>query len=587
MVRWLEDPDSAETKEFVQAQNAVTHEHLNKWPQKEQFRSKLTALYDYERFSCPFRPSATDGYFFFFYNSGLQAQSSLYRQKSYNLSIDSAELFFDPNTLREDGTASLTTYSFSESGAYFAYGVSYNGSDWVTINVKNTKTLKDSATDVLEWAKFTGIAWTHDGDGFFYQRFEKPPTDDAGTETGANVCGMLCYHKIGTEQSKDVLWFQDKANPENMSGAEVTDDGRYLVMTITSGCDPVNKLYLVDLKSHMFHGESGGPKFVKVSDNFEAEYSYITNEDSKFFFKTNLKAPRYKVVTYDLENTSAGFVDVIAQSTDVLQFAVVFNENKLAVSSLKDVKSTLAIYSLNGKKIHDVALPIGSVDSITGKKSLSDIFFKFSSFTNPGIIYRYDGKDSSMDTIKETKLSVASTDNFSVEQVFYPSLDGTKIPMFIISKKDMVKNGSNPTLLYGYGGFNISLTPMFSPTWMCFVAHLNGIVAVPNIRGGGEYGEDWHKAGSLAKKQNCFDDFQCAAKWLVANKYSSHSKIGINGGSNGGLLVGACVNQAPELFGCAMADVGVMDMLRFHKFTIGHAWKSDYGTFFLLNLSCS
>ena len=586
--RWLEQPDSTETQQFVLAQNHLTNSILAKFPHRAALEQRLTQLFDYAKFGSPFRRAS---YYYYFYNSGLQAQSVLMRVPEADLAPDTnfmGDVFFDPNKLSQDGTAALNTFAFSESGTYFAYGVSYSGSDWVTIKVRPTKAAEsaDMQHDEIKWAKFTGITWLHDDSGFFYTRYPAPSQADmdAGTETNANTDGMLYFHRLGTQQEQDVLILKDPNNPTHMFGSEVSDDGKYLIVTVTESCDPVNKLYITEIKpgQKMDHQQ---PAFVKVVDDFKAEYSYITNEGTRFFFKTNLLAPRYRVVTYDLAKPADGFQELIPQapapSTDVLESVQCVNQSHLVLVYMRSVRNVISVHELKtGKKLRELDVEIGSVQGMTGRKQDSAVYFKLVSFLNPGVIFRYDfNTKGAVEVFKETKLNVAhfSMDDYETKQVFYPSKDGTPIPMFITARKDIQLDGTNPVLLYGYGGFNISLTPMFSPAWLAFIRYMNGIVCVANIRGGGEFGEEWHKAGSLLKKQNSFDDFQYAAKYLIASKYTQPAKLSINGGSNGGLLMGACLNQAPELWGCVLADVGVLDMLRFHKFTIGHAWKSDYG----------
>ncbi|KAJ3091557.1 hypothetical protein HK102_000096 [Quaeritorhiza haematococci] len=582
--RWLEDPHSEETKSFVDAQNGVFQSFIKEYPHKEAFRQRLTEMFDYERYGCPFKRG--DNYYYF-HNSGLQPQSVLYKQKTLT---DKPQVFLDPNTLSEDGTVSLNTYGFSKSGKYFAHGLSASGSDWVTIHVKETRDGAPEHVEAkpLQWAKFTGISWTHDDKGFFYTRYPKPEkldTDKAGTETDSTKNAMLCYHKIGTSQDEDLICYKDPENPDHIFGAEVTDDGKYVILTISESCDPANKLYIAEINATDVNGEGlkDAPKFTKIVDKFEAEYSYITNEGTLFYFQSTLNAPKRRVVKYDLKEPEKGFVEVVPERQEVLQWNVVVNKDKLVLVYLQDVKHVIHLCSLaTGKPVgeqKELPLPLGSiVNSMTGRKEDDEMFYQFASFLTPGMIYRFDFKTMTHSTFRETKVQGFQSEKFETKQVFYPSKDGTKIPMYIISKKGVELNGNNVTLLYGYGGFNINITPAFSVTWLTFIEHMNGVVAVANIRGGGEYGEElWYKQGKLDKKQNVFDDFQHAAKYLIEQKWTSPRRLAINGASNGGLLVGACVNQAPELFGCAIADVGVMDMLRFHKFTIGHAWVSDYG----------
>ncbi|CAG8581416.1 12861_t:CDS:10 [Dentiscutata erythropus] len=487
-----------------------------------------------------------------------------------------------PNTFEADGTVALNTYSFSKYGKYFAYGISKSGSDWVTIHVRTTENDEQNKLplgDVVEWVKFSSIEWTHDEAGFFYNRYPEPEkSDDKGTETDTNLNAMLYYHKLGTSQSDDILVYKDPSNPEYMYETSISTDGRYVVLKIDKDCAPVNKLWILDLKKTN-HQIIENCDFLKIVDNFDAQFDYITNDETTFYFKTNLKAPRYKIVKYDLNRPDDGFTEIIKEHpTDVLCFATPIAETNLVITYMHDVKELISIHNLStGKHIKDLDVPIGSIDSIKGRREDTEFFFKFISFLNPGVIYRYDFTKEKLSEYRATEVYGFNSNLFETKQVFVESKDKTKIPVFIILPKNITYNGNNPTLLYGYGGFSISITPSFSTSWLNFIQHYNGVVAVANLRGGGEYGEEWHNLGMLHNKQNVFDDFQSVAKWLVDNKITCPEKLAINGGSNGGLLVGACINQAPELFGAAVADVGVMDMLRFHKFTIGHAWRSDYG----------
>ncbi|TPX57531.1 hypothetical protein PhCBS80983_g03787 [Powellomyces hirtus] len=575
--RWLEDPDSEETKAFVEAQNKLFYDFVAKNPDRSAFKEKLTNLWNYEKFGCPFKRG--DKYYYF-HNSGLQAQSVLYQQKS----LDAEPVaFLDPNTLSDDGTVSLNTYGFSKSGKFFAYGLSASGSDWVNIHVRETRdgATKDCEEKPLEWAKFTSLEWTHDDKGFFYNRFPKPAskTDDKGTETDANKDAELCYHKLGTPQGQDVVIYKPD-DPNHMLGFEVSDDGNYLVMNLCRSCDPERTLYIMDISNNKEITPTN--KIIKVVDDFIAEWDYITNEGSVFWLQTTLKAPKRRIVKYDLNDPAKGFVEVIPESDDVLTSSRVVDNDKLITVYLHDVKHVARLHDLKtGKSLEpkELPLPLGPIiGSISGRKEDKEIFYSFSSFITPGSIYRFDLGTMKHTVFRETKVNGLQADILETRQIFYTSKDGTKVPMYIICRKDTPLDGNNVTLLYGYGGFNVSITPSFAVTWLTFVQHMRGVVAVANIRGGGEYGQEkWYDQGKLSKKQNVFDDFQAAAQYLHTHKYTNPNKLAINGGSNGGLLVGACLNQAPHLFACGVADVGVMDMYRFHKFTIGHAWVSDYG----------
>ncbi|TYH87521.1 hypothetical protein ES332_D01G123000v1 [Gossypium tomentosum] len=436
--------------------------------------------------------------------------------------------------------------------------------------------------------KFSGISWTHDSKGFFYSRYPAPKEGenvDAGTETDSNLNQQLYYHFLGTGQSEDILCWRDPENPKHFVAGGITDDGKYLVLTIGESCDPVNKLYYCDISSlheglEGFRNKDGLLPFVKLIDTFDAQYEAIANDGTVFTFLTNKDAPKYKVVRVDLKEPS-NWIDVIPEAEkDVLESVYAVNVNKLIVSYLSDVKYVLQVRNLKtGSLLHQLPIDIGSVYGISARREDSVAFIGFTSFLTPGIVYQCNLGTETPDMKIFREISVPGFDRseYEVNQVFVPSKDGTKIPMFIVGRKNINLDGSHPCLLYGYGGFNISLTPTFSVSRIVLTRHLGAFYCVANIRGGGEYGEEWHKAGALSKKQNCFDDFISAAEYLISAGYTRSEKLCIEGGSNGGLLIGACINQRPDLFGCALAHVGVLDMLRFHKFTIGHAWTSDYG----------
>lgn len=570
---WMEDPDSEETKAFVEAQNNISRPFLDSCPVRDQLNKRLTELWDFPKYGCPYKRG---DHYYYSYNSGLQNQSVLYVQDSLE---SEARVFLDPNLLSDDGTVSLNGKAFSENGKYLAYGISKSGSDWITIKFKEAPSGKD-LPDTLEKVKFSSMAWTHDHKGLFYNKYLDENIKAEGTETASNQNQKLFYHRIGTDQSKDVLVAEFPDNPKWMIGAEVSDCGRYVVLTPTEGCDPTNRLFYVDLQT-LPDGINGILPCVKVVDNFDAQYEYLTNEGMLFTFKTNLKAPNYKLIQIDFSKPEMEtWTTLVEETSSVLEWTACVNNNKLVMCYLEDVKNKLYVHNLSdGKRMAEFKLEIGTIAGYSGKKEQTEIFFQFISFLTPGVIYRCDmTKDTYTPTVfRETKLKNFDFDQYETKQIFYPSKDGTKIPMFIVKKKDMPLDGDNPCLLYGYGGFNISISPHFSVSRMVFMQHLGGVFAVANIRGGGEYGDDWHKGGRFGNKQNVFDDFQAAAQYLIDNKYTSAKKLVINGGSNGGLLVGACMNQRPDLFGCGIAQVGVMDMLKFHKFTIGHAWTTDYG----------
>ncbi|CBI18894.3 hypothetical protein VitviT2T_026955 [Vitis vinifera] len=579
--RWLEDPDAQEVKEFVEKQVKLTDSVLQTCDTREKLRETITKLFDHPRFDAPFRRG--DKYFYF-HNTGLQAQKVLYVQDSLD---GKAEVLLDPNGLSEDGTVSLNTCAVSEDAKYLAYGLSSSGSDWVTIKVMRVED-KRVETDTLSWVKFSGISWTHDSKGFFYCRYPAPKEDeklDAGTETNSNLNQELYYHFLGTDQSQDILCWKDPDNPKHMFGADVTDDGKYVLLYISESCEEVNKVYHCDITSlpeglEGFRERKDLLPFIKLIDNFDARYHAIANDDTLFTFMTNKDAPKYKLVQVDLKEPSIWNVVLEEAEKDVLESAYAVNGNQILVCYLSDVKYVLQIRDLKtGSLLHDLPIDIGSVFDISARRRDSTVFIGFTSFLTPGIIYHcnLEAGVPDMKIFREIVVPGFDRTEFCVDQVFVPSKDGTKIPMFIVARKNIPMDGSHPCLLYGYGGFNISITPSFSVSRIVLSRHLGAVFCIANIRGGGEYGQEWHKSGSLAKKQNCFDDFISAAEYLVSAGYTQPRKLCIEGGSNGGLLVGACINQRPDLFGCALAHVGVMDMLRFHKFTIGHAWTSDYG----------
>uniref|UniRef100_A0A1J3DDR7 Prolyl endopeptidase n=1 Tax=Noccaea caerulescens TaxID=107243 RepID=A0A1J3DDR7_NOCCA len=580
--RWLEDPDAEEVREFVEKQVKLSDSVLKTCETKEKLHEKITKLIDHPRYDTPFKRGNS---YFYFHNTGLQAQSVLYIQEE----LDSeAEILLDPNTLSDDGTVSLSSIAISEDAEYLAYGLSSSGSDWVTIRVMKVQD-KKVEPDTLSWVKFSGITWTHDGRGFFYSRYPAPQEGekiDAGTETNSNLYHELYYHFLGTDQSEDVLCWRDQDNPKHMFGSKVTDDGKYLIMTIEEGCDPVNKVYHCDLSSlpkglEGFRGSKTLLPFVKLIDTFDAQYIAIANDETLFTFFTNKDAPKYKLVRVDLKEPSK-WTDIIAEhEKDVLSTACVVNGNQLVVSYMSDVKHILQIRDLDsGSLLHRLPVDIGSVGGVFARRKDTTFFFRFTSFLTPGVIYKCDLSSEAPEVTVFREISVPGFDRraFQVTQVFYPSKDGTKIPMFIVARKDIELDGTHPCLLYAYGGFSASMTPFFSATRIVLTRHLGAVFCFANIRGGGEYGEEWHKSGALANKQNSLDDFISGAEYLVSAGYTQPRKLCIEGSSNGGILIGACINQRPDLFGCALAHVGVMDMLRFHKFTIGHAWTSEFGS---------
>ncbi|KAK1309783.1 hypothetical protein QJS10_CPA08g01763 [Acorus calamus] len=561
--RWLEDPEAKEVKEFVEKQTSLTESILGQCETREDLRRSIKNLYDHPRFTTPSKKGN---------KNGLEEE---------------AEVLFDPNKLSEDGTIALDVKSMSEDAKYMAYALSSSGSDWLTIKVMRVDD-KVEEPDCLHWVKFSNIGWTHDGKGFFYSRYPAPKEgtfSDAGAETNVNLNQEVRYHLLGTDQSEDILCWRDPDHPEWLFVTQISDDGKYLLLFIRVGASPFKKLYYCDL-SAIEHGLEGFKErnemlpFIKLVDDFEASYQYVANDESEFTFLTNKNAPKQKLVRVDIKKPEK-WVDVLPESeSDVLESANAVNGNQLLVCYLSDVKYVMQLRDLeSGHLLHDLPIDIGTVHDISCRRKDNEFFIKFTGFLTSGVIYKFKLESGvpEMEIFREIIVPGFDKAEFEAKQVFFPSKDGTKVPMFVVSKKDIQLDGSHPLLLYGYGGFSISLTPYFDVVRIVLMRHLGVVFCMANIRGGGEYGEEWHKAGSLSRKQNCFDDFISAAEYLVSAGYTHPNKLCIKGGSNGGILVGACINQRPDLFGCALASVGVMDMLRFHKFTIGHAWISEFG----------
>ncbi|KAG0197876.1 hypothetical protein BGX28_008638 [Mortierella sp. GBA30] len=571
--RWLEDPDSKETEAFVEAQNTLSEYYMNNFESKPKFKGRLTELFNYERFSAPHKRGE---YYYFFRNSGLQPQSILYQVDSVD---GEPRVFLNPNNFAEDGSACLANQKFSPSGKLYAYSVS-RGSDWNTISFMDYE--GNRLEDKIEWAKFTNLTIMHDDNGLFYASYDKIKDESkVGTDTSINTFKKLWYHRMGTKQSEDILVYADAKNPSYSPDSTISDDGRYLIVTTTKDCDNICKLYMIDLEAANYEISECLP-IIKIVDVFEAQYSYLTNEGALFYFQTNKDAPLGRIVKYDLSKPEEGFTEVVAQTQDVLSCSLVIDKDKLILQYIHDVKSILHVHDLKtGKFQNNIKVPIGTIAGCAGQKEDREFFIQFMSYLTPGTIYRYsfepENEDKRLTVFRQAKVNNFDKDMFETKQVFYESKDCTKIPMFITYKKDLVLNGNHPAYLYGYGGFGISVMPAYSPELIVFIQNLGGVVAYANIRGGGEYGEEWHKGGILKNKQNGFDDFYCAAQYLINEKYTTASRLTANGASNGGLLAAATINQAPELFGCVVVEVGVMDLLRFHKFTIGHAWQSDYG----------
>jgi len=558
--RWLEDLDSEETRNWVEAENKLTFAFLGSIPQRNTIKDRLTKLWNYEKYGIPRKESNR---YFYSRNSGLQNQAVLYTVTSLEAQ---PQMLLDPNTLSPDGTVALSGLEVSPDGKLLAYSLSASGSDWQEWKVRDVQTGKDLSDD-LKWVKFSGASWTRDGKGFFYSRYDEPKSDAL---KGTNYFQKVYYHKLGTPQAEDVLVYERPDQKDWLLFGNVTEDGNYLIITVNQGTDVKSRVYYKDLKAK-------DAQVVKLLDDFDAAYTFIANDGPRFWFQTDLQSPRSKIIEIDTTNPArSNWKVVVPESKETLQ-TTTFVDHKFVLNYLKDAYTQVKIYDTTGKLVNEVSFPgIGSAEGFGGKAIDKETFYSFTSFTTPTTIYRYDMTSGKSTVFRQPKVDFNPAD-YETKQVFYSSKDGTKVPMFITHKKGLKLDGTNPTYLYGYGGFSISLTPAFSVgnlVWM----EMGGVYAQPNLRGGGEYGEEWHKAGMKLKKQNVFDDFIAAAQWLIDNKYTSTPKLAIGGGSNGGLLVGAALTQRPDLFGASLPAVGVMDMLRFQDFTIGWAWVSDYGS---------
>jgi prolyl oligopeptidase len=559
--RWLEDTDSADTKAWVEAENKLTFGYLEQIPARAAIKDRMTKLWNFERYGTPSKHGSR---YFYSKNDGLQNQSVLYTVDKLD---GEPRALLDPNQLSADGTVALSGLEISDDGKTMVYGLSASGSDWVELHVRNIDTAQD-LPDLIKWVKFSGASLTKDGKGFYYSRYDEPK--EATMMRSANYFQKLYFHKIGTPQSADKLVYQRPDQKEWMFGAGVTDDGKYLIIQVEQGTEEKNRVYYQNL------AQPDAP-VVKLLDLQDASYSFIDNVGPIFYFRTDLQAPRYRIIAIDTRQPDrADWKTVIPEAPETMQSVNTVND-QFIVSYLKDAHTQVKIFDLNGKFVRELALPgIGSAGGFGGKRTDKETFYSFTSFTSPATVYRYDMVTAQSTVFRKPKL-LFNPDDYETKQVFYKSKGGTRIPMFLTYKKGIKLDGQNPTLLYAYGGFNISMTPGFSPANLVWM-EMGGIYAVANIRGGGEYGQAWHEAGMKLHKQNVFDDFIAAAEWLIANKYTSTPKLAIRGGSNGGLLVGAVETQRPDLFGAALPQVGVMDMLRFQKFTIGWGWVSDYGS---------
>ena len=563
--RWLEDPDAAETKSWVEAENCVTFGFLSQIPERDQIRQRLTRLWNYERYGTPSRQG---GLYIWSKNDGLQNQSVYYWQRALD---EEPRVLIDPNTLSTDGTVALQGWDVSHDGRYFAYAVSSGGSDWREFRVREIATGRETA-DTLRWIKFSGISWTLDNAGFFYNRPVRP---EGNALQGVVRNQKLYFHRMGTSQEADQLIYERPEHPDWGLGGFVTDDGRYLIINVSLGTDVRNRLYYMDL------GDAQRPNLrgevVRLLDDFDASYNFVANIGPVFYFVTNQGAPRYRLIAVDTRNPGRqSWRTVIPESEAVLQ-GVAHVGGRFVARLLEDAHNRLTVHETDGRRVADVPLPtVGSASGMNGRFDSPEGFFSFSSFLYPSTIYRYDVATGALAVHRAPRLDFDPS-RYETRQVFYRSKDGTRVPMFLTHRRGLERNRNNPTYLTAYGGFNISTMPSFSASNLPWL-EMGGIVATANLRGGGEYGEEWHRAGMLERKQNVFDDFIAAAEYLIAEQYTRPERLAIAGGSNGGLLVGAVLNQRPELFGAALPAVGVMDMLRFHRFTIGWAWVTEYGS---------
>ncbi len=564
--RWLEDVASEETQNWVAAQHAVTRAYLDRIPVRERIKVRYTELWDYPKYSVPHKEG---GRYYFSKNSGLQNQAVLYMQKDLHAE---PEVALDPNSFSSDGTIALTNTVFSADGTLLAYGTSASGSDWQEIKICNV----DAGTDypeVIKWCKFSGIAWRHDNSGFYYDRLPEPggvPEEDQSNYS------RVYWHTLGTPQSADRLVFERPEAKELSFSPFTTDDGRYVVLNVWHGTDARNRIYYRSMLSNTDNEATNATPFIRLLDEADASYALIGNDGPLFYIRTNLNAPHGRIVAIDTAHPErTRWQQLVAEQEDVIDFAFIVNQ-QFVIGYLHDAYHQIKIYHKDGGFVSEIALPtFGSIVGAAGKPADYELFISFTSYLYPPTIYRYDFATATLEPFRASE-SKFDTSRYETTQIFYTSKDGTRVPMFLTYKKGLVRDGNNPVLLYGYGGFDINLTPSFGITPLLWVEH-GGIYAVANLRGGGEYGEEWHQAGMLEKKQNVFDDFISAGEWLIEQKYTSSARLAIMGGSNGGLLVGASLVQRPDLYGAVICRVPVIDMLRYHKFTVGRYWIPEYG----------
>lgn len=555
--RWLEDDRSQETEDWVIAQNQLTHSYLEQIPCRDKLRERFTDLMNYPKYSYP---QKINNKYYFYKNDGLQNQSVLYELDSLTAE---PSVLLDPNHLSEDGTIALSRASFSKDGKYLAYSISKSGSDWNEIFVMEVAT-RQLLPDHIEWVKFSGISWQ--GNGFYYSAYDRP---EAGKEySNKNEYHKVFYHRLNDQQTQDKIVFENKKHALRNCSAGVSEDEKFLFIVETESTSG-NSVWLKDLTK-------ANAQAVLIAPGFDSDFSVIDHYEGKIYVLTNYQAPNQQLMVVDPARPQLkNWQTLIPESKHVIKDVSLIG-GQLFVNYMQDASNHLYAYDTSGRLLHEIELPTIGTVGISGKHDDSEAFYMFTSYTYPPTIYRYDVAENTAELFRKSEVSF-NADDYVSEQVFYSSKDGTQIPMSIIYKKGLKKNGKNPTMLYGYGGFNISLLPSFSVTRIPFLEQ-GGIYAIANLRGGGEYGEAWHKAGTKLQKQNVFDDFIAAAEYLIAANYTNSKKLAISGGSNGGLLIGACMTQRPDLFAVAIPEVGVLDMLRYQKFTIGWAWATDYGT---------
>ncbi len=559
--RWLEDVESDQTSRWVTSQNKLTFDYLAGLPQRTTIRQRLTEVWNFERYGFPVQRKEQ---FFYTHNNGLQNQSSIYVADGIHAE---KRMLLDANGLSQDGTIALAEWKLSDDGSWLAYAIADGGSDWRTWRVRDTRTGRDTA-DEIRWVKFSEVAWTADNKGFFYSRYDEPSAKQE--LSGANYFQKLYYHKLGSPQSEDRLVYRRDDFKEWGFRSEVTEDGRFLIISVWRGTENNNQVFYIELTDATWTVR-------ELVAGFDAEYTFLGNDGSLFYFMTDSAAPRRRVIAVDITRSArAAWKEIVPQALETIQSASLF-QDQLLLTYLKDACHEVRLFGINGQSRGLLELPgLGTVDGFQGKRSSQQIFYSFTNYITPPTVYRYEISGGESSLWRAPKLPFNAAD-FTTERIFYESRDGTRIPMIVSSKKGILKDGNNRTLLYGYGGFDISITPNFSPAHLVWM-ELGGIYAVPNLRGGGEYGRAWHEAGMLDKKQNVFDDYIAAAEHLIAQKYTCSSQLAISGRSNGGLLVGASMTQRPDLFAVALPAVGVMDMLRYHKFTIGWAWVNEFGS---------